>query len=132
MRYPLIEVDVEIVERDMRGGYQDIFDGGIDPLKHGEIKHLCTALVEIRGQLPAVVRHGLHATSLDPEKWPQRRLDPKISRYLGNIRISSGFVKGFSLPAAAQSGAVEGRDSRDGEEGEREREIICRLCLVRL
>lgn len=55
---PLVEVDVEIVESDVGGGDEDVLDGGIDPLEHSEVEHLGAPLVEVRRQLPAVVRHG--------------------------------------------------------------------------
>ena len=38
LAHPLVEVDVEVVERDVRGGDEDVLDGGVEALQHGEVE----------------------------------------------------------------------------------------------
>jgi hypothetical protein len=52
----LVALDVELIEGNMRGGDEDLFDEGIDSLEHGEIEHFGALLIEIRHQFPSL-RH---------------------------------------------------------------------------
>ena len=45
--YPLIALDIELVEGDMRSGDQNFFDEWIDSLEHGEIEHFGAMLIQI-------------------------------------------------------------------------------------
>lgn len=44
---PLIALDIELVEGDMRSGDQNFFDEWIDSLEHGEIEHFGAMLIQI-------------------------------------------------------------------------------------
>jgi len=35
---PLVDVGVEVVERDVGGGDEDVLDGGVEALQHGEVE----------------------------------------------------------------------------------------------
>lgn len=50
----MIEVDVELVEGDVGGGDEDLFDEGIDSLQNREIEDFCALLVEIWHQFSAL------------------------------------------------------------------------------
>jgi hypothetical protein len=54
--HPLVEVDVEVVERDVGGGDEDVLDGGVEALEHGEVEHPRGLRVhgQVRGHLPPV------------------------------------------------------------------------------
>ena len=56
LAHPLVEVDVEVVERDVRGGDEDVLDGGVEALEHGEVEHARGLCVhgQVRGHLPRV------------------------------------------------------------------------------
>jgi hypothetical protein len=54
--HPLVEVDVEVVKRDVGGGDEDVLDGGVEALEHGEVEHPRGLRVhgQVRGHLPPV------------------------------------------------------------------------------
>jgi hypothetical protein len=56
--HPLVEVDVEAVERDVRSGDEDVLDGGVEALEHGEVEHPRGLRVhgQVRGHLPPARR----------------------------------------------------------------------------
>lgn len=47
---------IEFVKCNMSGCEEDVFDTGIDPLKHGEVEELGALLVQLWHQFP-VLRH---------------------------------------------------------------------------
>jgi len=36
--HPLVDVGVEVVERDVGGGDEDVLNGGVEALQHGEVE----------------------------------------------------------------------------------------------
>ena len=56
LAYPLVEVDVEVVERDVRGGDEDVLHGGVQALEDCEVEHARGLGVhrQVRGHLPPV------------------------------------------------------------------------------
>ena len=54
--HPLVDVGVEVVERDVGGGDEDVLDGGVEALEHGEVEHARGLCVhgKVRGHLPRV------------------------------------------------------------------------------
>lgn len=53
---PLALFGIEFVKCNMSGCEEDVFDTGIDPLKHGEVEELGALLVQLWHQFP-VLRH---------------------------------------------------------------------------
>lgn len=60
---PLVGFDVEVVERDMSGGEENLVDEWIDSLEHSEIQHLRALLIQIRRQFLGM-RHLSFAQTL--------------------------------------------------------------------
>jgi hypothetical protein len=56
----LAALDVERIERNVRGGDENLFDEGVHSLEHGEIEHFGALLVEIGHQFSGL-RHTLPA-----------------------------------------------------------------------
>jgi len=56
LAHPLVEVDVEVVERDVRGGDEDVLDGRVQALEDCEVEHARGLGVhrQVRGHLPPV------------------------------------------------------------------------------
>lgn len=58
---PLVDVSVEVVERDVRCGDEDVLDGGVEALEHGEVERPRALAVhlQVRRHLrpPAAVGH---------------------------------------------------------------------------
>ena len=66
----MVALDVELVEGNMRGGDEDLFDEGIDSLEHGEIEHFGALLIEIRHQFPSLRHLFFFQFSTDKKKKP--------------------------------------------------------------
>jgi uncharacterized protein with von Willebrand factor type A (vWA) domain len=54
--HPLVEVDVEVVERDVGGGDEDVLDGGVEALEDREVEQARGVRVhrQVRGHLAPV------------------------------------------------------------------------------
>lgn len=57
LSYPLVEIDVELVQGDVRSCDKDLLDERIDPLEHRQVECLRAVLVQVWRQLPSTIPH---------------------------------------------------------------------------
>lgn len=76
--YPVVKLDIELVDGYMGSGHEDLLHERVEPLEYGKVVDLGAVLVEIWHQFP-VLRHP-HST----------RPNPKSRRTLEAIRANVG------------------------------------------
>lgn len=86
---PLADVFVEAVGGDVRGGDEDVRDGGVEAAQHGEVEQPCALLVrrQVRRHLPSPA-----SSSAAPHHGRPRPPSPET---LTAARFFSGLVEVF-------------------------------------